>query len=100
MHSGGRAAVRLLQKIADPFKLVERAGGRDDEHLVEADALEALQPLARLVRQADERYLGALGEAPGFGSGAELVPEIPDRAACTFWMRFGKSLTATLLLLT
>ena len=36
----------------------------------------------------------------GFASGAAALPEIPLRAACTFWMRLGRSFTATLLLLT
>src|ERR1700720_612561 len=74
----GPNSVGLLEKIADAFELVERACWRDQQHLVEADSLEALQPLARIVRQTDERDLGALGQAAGFGLGAEVDHDIGE----------------------
>jgi hypothetical protein len=41
--------IKGLKKIADAFEFVELAGGGDQQNLVEADSLEALQPLARIV---------------------------------------------------
>src|SRR3954452_22342451 len=45
-----------------------------------------------------EERIETLGSS--FGSGAAEVRVIPLSAAWTFWMRFGRSFTATLLLLT
>src|SRR6202040_1290805 len=74
----GPNSVGLLEKIADAFELVERACWGDQQHLVEADSLEALQPLARVVGQTDERDLGALGQTAGFGLGAEVDHDIGE----------------------
>src|SRR3984893_13836389 len=74
----GPNSVGLLKKIADTFELIQRAGGGDEQNLVEADALKALQPLARVVRQTDQRDLGALGQAAGFGRGAEVDDDIGE----------------------
>src|SRR5271165_4633288 len=65
-----------LKKIADAFELVERGSRGDDQNLIEAEPLQAHQPLARLVGQTDERDLGAFGETAGFGPGAQVDDDI------------------------
>src|SRR5205823_12704983 len=69
---------RALEKIADAFELVERGPRGDEQNLVEADPLQTLQPLARVVGQTDERHLGALGQAARFGLGAEVDDDIGE----------------------
>src|SRR5437763_2761574 len=70
--------IKGLKNVADAFELVEPAGRGDQQNLVEADALEALQPLARVVGQTDERDLGPLGQAAGFDLGAEVDDDIGE----------------------
>src|SRR5437763_15961501 len=70
--------IKGLKNVADAFELVEPAGRGDQQNLVEADALEALQPLARVVGQTDEGDLGPLGQAAGFDLGAEVDDDIGE----------------------
>src|SRR3984893_6644635 len=64
--------------MATPFELFECVGGEDERALVEADLLDALQPLTRVVGRTDERHLGALGEASWFGPVAKIDNHIGE----------------------
>src|SRR6516164_5674664 len=67
---------KCLEEVAHPLELVERAAGRDDEHLVEAKLIDPFQSNPRLVRRADQRDRRALRETSGLRRVAEIDEDV------------------------
>src|SRR6516164_3967330 len=69
---------KCLEEVAHPLELVERAAGRNDEHLVEAQLIDPFQSNPRVVRRADQRNRRPLGEAAGLRRVAEIDKDVGE----------------------
>src|SRR6266478_634578 len=73
-----RSLSPLSEKVAHPLELVERAARRDDEHLVEAQQLDPLQPHPRFAWRTDQRDRRPLGKAARFRLVFEIDQDIGE----------------------
>ena len=77
----GRSVI-MSQHVARALDVLQHGVMRDDQDLVEADVLHALQFLADLIGRADERGLRDFGKLRRTGAIAEIDCEVrKDRVA-------------------
>lgn len=67
-----------LEQVPHPYDILEHGGMGDEKNLVEAQLLDPLQALARFVRRADQRDVGHLREAGGFGPVGEIDGDVGE----------------------